>query len=195
MTQATIYIGGNLDYLSLKGLRKAILDFGQANNLGELRSENYTEETVPGPALRECIQNAQPNSVFVVNSLAAFGTKPSEQRERIHTLLGKQVDVFILGLGPVANFLHILRACWAAGMELEREMAQMQADYDAHERALADEKQKFEDRLVSRMSEVMGHGSVKAFYSNGGPHEAEPAVTPEPAEGWKPETETKWIAR
>jgi hypothetical protein len=169
MTRAvTVYIGGAHEYIDLKGFRKAILDYGQANALGELKSDMYSEEVVPGATLTECIKSAQSGTVFVVNSLSAFGVRPSEQRDRIITLLGKGADVHILGLGRIDSFLHVLKAAWQAGAELEREMAQMQIDYDEHERQLADEKQRFEDRLVSRMSEVMGHGAVKAFYSNGG---------------------------
>jgi hypothetical protein len=193
--QTIVYISGNHEYLDLKGFRKAIMDYGQANGLGEMKSEMYSEEVVPGPVLEECLNRAASGAAFVVNSLAAFGVRPSEQRERIITLLGKGVDIHVLGLGRIDSFLHILKACWTVGLELEREMNQLRLDYDAHERGLAEEKQKFEDRLVSRMSDVMGHGAVKLFYANGGSADATPTPDAKVGEEWKPDVETKWVGQ
>jgi DNA-binding transcriptional regulator YiaG len=176
--QVIVYIAGSHEWVDLKGYRKAILDYGQANGLGELKSEMSMEEVVPGAVLAEAIKGAQSGAAFITNSLASFGIKPSEQRERILALLGKGVDLHILGLGRVDGFLHILKAGWEAAGAMETQLGELERDYEAHEQQLRDRMAAFEDKLVARMSAVVGHGSVKEFYSNGG-STPEPEVTPE----------------
>lgn len=63
---------------------------------------------------------------------------------------------------------------------MEKALLQMEHDYELHEQQLADDKARFEDRLVARMSDRLGHGAVKEFYGANGSHAAEPAEVSDP---------------
>jgi ribosome-binding protein aMBF1 (putative translation factor) len=176
--QVIVYISGAHEYVDLKGYRKAILDYGQANGLGELRSDMYQEEVVAGDVLAQCIKSAQSGAAFITNSLTSFGVKPSEQRAHVITLIGKGCDVHILGLGRIDSYLHVLKEAWSAAGAMEKQLSELEADYAEREQQLRDRMAAFEDKLVARMSAVVGHSGVKEFYSNGGSApEPEPEVT------------------
>ena len=176
--QVTCYIGGEHPTTVLDGFKGAIRDYCAANGLPAPKSEHQMpEEVVPGVVLQEAIASVQSGGAFVTNGLGSFGSKPSEQRERILSLLAKGADVQILGLGRVDGFLHILKSCWEAGAELERQLSELERDYADQEQRLRERMAAFEDKLVARMADVVGQSSVKLFYSNGGtPPAAE--VTP-----------------
>lgn len=181
MTQRVlIYITGAHEYAVRTGFRKSCLDYAASQGLGELKSDDYTEEVVPGPVLAEQMSRALPGSHFIVNTLSAFGIKPSEQRARIRELQGRDVTVHVIGLGPIDNVMNVLKASWDAMAPLEEQLLQMERDYQAHEAQLAERMQRFEDRLVARLSQVKGHQAVREFYSNGG-GEPEHEVTDETA--------------
>jgi hypothetical protein len=176
--QLICYIGGQHEYQVLKHLREAVVEYGKGRGWGTLSSEQYHEEVVPGDVLQQAMSLAGDGAVFVVNSLQALGIKPSDQRARILALLGRNVDVHVLGLGSISECLAVLRAAWDAAAPLEARLAELEREFDAHEAELNARMASFEDRLVSRMSEVMGHGAVKAFYGvNGGSH-PEPVTDP-----------------
>lgn len=167
--------------------RKAVLEYVLANGLGEVRrgvfgqglkSEDCLAEVVPGPLLAEAIKAAQDGG-FVTNGLSSFGVRPSEQRANILALMAKNVDVHIVGLGRVDTVLHILKATWEAGAELERQMSELERDYADQEQRLRDRMASFEDKVVARMAEVVGQSSVKQFYTNGS-HAPEPEPVTDP---------------
>lgn len=172
MTKSVItYVGGSHEYQALKHLREAIVEYGKGRGWGEIKSDTYHEEVVPGDVLHEAMSRAGDGAVFVTNALSAFGVKPSEQRARILALLGKGVDTHVMGLGSVGEHLAVLQAAWDAAAPLEARLAELEADYAKHEAELADRMARFEDKLISRLSEVRGHGAVKEFYGvNGGSH-------------------------
>jgi DNA-binding XRE family transcriptional regulator len=180
MTQVLIYITGAHEYAVRTGFRKSCVDYAFQQGLGELKSDQYSEEAVPGAILTEIMQRAAPGSHFITNSLSAFGLKPSEQRQRIRELQGRDVTVHVLGLGPIDNVMSVLKAAWDAAAPLEATLEQMERDYQAHEEQVAERMARFEDRLVARLSEVRGHGAVKEFYGLNGGH-AEAPVTDETA--------------
>jgi len=166
--QVTCYIGGEHPTTVLDGFKGAIRDYCAANGLPAPKSEHQMpEEVVPGVVLQEAIASVQSGGAFVTNGLGSFGSKPSEQRERILSLLAKGADVHILGLGRVDGFLHILKSCWEAGAELERQLSELERDYADQEQRLRERMAAFEDKLVARMADVVGQSSVKLFYSNG----------------------------
>jgi ribosome-binding protein aMBF1 (putative translation factor) len=170
-----------MDYLTLKNYRAAIIDYGRAIGLPELKSDHYLEETVPGEVLDEALHRAGDGSVFITVSLAAFGVRPSDQRRHILALLGRGVDVHIIGLGRVDEHLAVLKTCWSVFATLEDQLNEAERTLAEERQRLADDKLRFEDKLVARMSEQLGHGAVRAFYSNGH-HAEEPAPTPTPAD-------------
>jgi DNA-binding XRE family transcriptional regulator len=152
------------------------VNYAFQQGLGELKSDQYSEEAVPGAILQEIMQRALPGSHFITNSLAAFGTKPSEQRQRIRELQGRDVTVHVLGLGPIDNVMNVLKAAWDAAGPLEEQLLQMEQDYAAHEEQLTERMARFDDKLVARLSELKGHGAVKEFYGLNG-HVSTPAET------------------
>src|SRR5258707_1222788 len=99
--QVIVYVSGAHEWIDLKGYRKAILDYGQANGLGELKSDMYQEEVVPGAVLNEAIKSAQSGAAFITNSLTSFGTRPSEQRKHLLEMIGRGVDVHVLSVGRI----------------------------------------------------------------------------------------------
>ena len=181
MTQVIIYISGAHEYAVRTGFRKSCVDYAFAQGLGELKSDQYSEEAVPGAILAEVMSRALPGSHLVTNSLSAFGVKPSEQRARIRELQGRDVTVHIIGLGPIDNVMNVLKAAWEAAAPLEEQLLQMEKDYAQHEAQLAERMSRFEDRLVARLSEVKGHAAVKEFYGLNGNSTPEQEVTDETA--------------
>src|SRR5438132_11865223 len=151
MTQVLIYITGAHEYAVRTGFRKSCVDYAFQQGLGELKSDQYSEEAVPGAILTEIMQRAAPGSHFITNSLSAFGLKPSEQRQRIRELQGRDVTVHVLGLGPIDNVMSVLKAAWDAAAPLEATLEQMERDYQAHEEQVAERMARFEDRLVARL--------------------------------------------
>jgi DNA-binding XRE family transcriptional regulator len=176
---AIVYIGGQHDHFVLKGYRQQCLEYAKALGLGELKGEAYFEEVVPGPVLEECLSRAADGSVFITNAIASFGAKPSEQRRRILALLGRGVSVLVHGLGNIEQHLVALKAGWEASAPLEAELAQLQADYADHEAQLAERMERFEERLVSRLSELKGVAAVREYFGANG--HSEPEVTDETA--------------
>jgi hypothetical protein len=160
-----VYIGGEYDYLTLKNYRQAILDYGRAIGLPELKSEHYHEETVPGDQLDEALRRCADGSVFITVSLACFGQRPSQQRQRILALLGRGVDVHVLGLGRVDEHLAVLKNCWSVFAALEDQLNEAERTLAEERERLEQRMSSFEDRLVARMSDKLGHGAVKAFYN------------------------------
>jgi hypothetical protein len=156
-----------MDFLTLKNYRTAIVDYGKHIGLPELKSDNYLEEAVPGDVLDEALRRCADGSVFITVSLACFGQRPSHQRQRILALLGRGVDVHIIGLGRVDEHLAVLKTCWSVFSTLEDQLVQAERDLQDERERLAQDKLRFEDKLVARMSEQLGHGAVRAFYSNG----------------------------
>jgi ribosome-binding protein aMBF1 (putative translation factor) len=182
MTQVIVYLSGAHEYVVRKGFRQTCLDYAAAQGLGELKSDQYSEEAVPGAILQEVMQRASPGSHLVTNSLASFGLKPSEQRTRIRELQGRDVTVHIIGMGPIDSHLAVLKACWDAAAPLEAALEQLEKDYATHEAQLAERMSRFEDRLVARLSEVKGHQAVREFYGVNGNTPEQPAeVTDETA--------------
>jgi len=182
MTQILVFISGVHSFDARSGLRKSCLDYCGGAGLGmDLKSDCYSEEAVPGPVLAEVMSRAGPGAHFITNSLASFGVKPSEQRARIRALQAKDVTVHILGLGPVDNVMAILKACWDAAIPLEQQLEQLQADYDAHEAQLAERFERFESRLVARLSELKGAAAVHQYFGSNGSTPPEAAVTDETA--------------
>jgi DNA-binding XRE family transcriptional regulator len=169
MTQVLIYITGSHPYEVRTGFRKSCVDYAAQTGIGmDLKSDCYSEEAVPGAILTEIMSRASPGSHFITNSLSTFGVKPSEQRQRIRELQGRDVTVHVLGLGPVDNVMNVLKAAWDAAAPLEEQLLQMEKDYAAHEAQLAERFQRFEDRLVSRLSELKGYQAVREYFGTNG---------------------------
>src|SRR5262249_32760673 len=168
--QVICYISGPNDMTD----RKAVSDYAAANGLGSVKSDACISEVVPGVELDAAITSALPGAVFVTNSLLSFGVRPSEQRAHIFALATKDVDVHVVGLGQVDPFDRTMRACWEAASELERQHEQLQRDYAESEQRHRDRMASFEDKLVARMSEVVGTSSIKQFYGANGGHAPEP---------------------
>jgi Helix-turn-helix domain len=166
--QVIVYISGQHEYHVLQGYRKAILDYARANGLPELKSDHNMEEVVPGAVLKEAMQLAGDGSTFIVVSLSSFGQAPSQQRENILGLLGRGVDVHVVGLGRVDGYLHILKAAWASAADMERRMVQMEKEHDEHEQELRERMERFENRLVSRLAETRGVAVVKEYFGANG---------------------------
>jgi ribosome-binding protein aMBF1 (putative translation factor) len=174
-----IYLTGVHDYAVRTGFRKSCVDYAFQHGLGELKGDDHAEEAIPGPILADMMSRALPGSHFITNALSAFGVKPSEQRARIRELQGRDVTVHVLGLGPIDNVMNVLKVAWEAAAPLEAELAQLQADYADHEQQLNERMARFEDRLVSRLSELKGTQAVREYFSNG--HSAPEPVTDETA--------------
>ena len=186
--QVTCYIGGEQS-TAAGGFRsgwtsattQSIRSYCQAAGLPVPASdETMPEEVVPGPILEQAIASTLPGSAFVTNGLGSFGAKPSEQRERILALLGKDVDVHVLGLGRIDDHIGILKLCWSAFAELERQLADLERDYADQEQRLRDRMAAFEDKLIARMAETVGQSSVKLFYGANGSHAPEPEPVTDP---------------
>jgi ribosome-binding protein aMBF1 (putative translation factor) len=182
MTAVLIYITGAMEYEIRKGLRKSCTDYSYQQGLGDCtKSDAYSEEAVPGAILAEVMSRASPGSHFITNSLSAFGVRPSEQRARIRELQGRDVTVHVLGLGPIDNVMAVLKACWDAAAPMEAALDQMEKDFAEHEQQLAERMQRFEDRLVSRLSELKGYQAVREYFGANGHADPLPEVTDETA--------------
>jgi hypothetical protein len=180
--QVICYIGGTHPTSALDGFHKAIKDYCAANGLPAPKGDNLPEEVTPGPILQEAITAAQPGAVFVTNGLGSFGTKPSEQRTHITALIARGADIHILGIGKLDSIWGTLRVLWDVFGELEYQLNELEKDYAALEDRCRARMAAHEEKLVQRMSEVVGSSSIKAFYgANGGQapvSDVEPNVEP-----------------